>query len=95
MLAIARLCLLPALASAAPLWSRSERVGVFEGDEDLPKDPDDPDLWIYLSVAIALVLLGGAFAGLTIALMGQGEKHRSPTMRSPEAGEVVLTQCHR
>lgn len=30
-----------------------------------------PTLWIYLSVAIGLVLLGGAFAGLTIALMGQ------------------------
>ena len=32
---------------------------------------DKPTLWIYLAVAIALVLLGGAFAGLTIALMGQ------------------------
>lgn len=31
----------------------------------------DPGLWLYLSVAAALVLLGGAFAGLTIALMGQ------------------------
>lgn len=28
-------------------------------------------LWVYLGVAVALVLLGGAFAGLTIALMGQ------------------------
>lgn len=33
--------------------------------------PAKPTLWIYLAVAIALVLLGGAFAGLTIALMGQ------------------------
>jgi hypothetical protein len=33
--------------------------------------PQKPTLWIYLAVAIALVLLGGAFAGLTIALMGQ------------------------
>ena len=39
-------------------------------DEELKK-PNDPTLWIYLSVAGALVLLGGAFAGLTIALMGQ------------------------
>ena len=30
-----------------------------------------PDLALYLGVAAALVLLGGAFAGLTIALMGQ------------------------
>lgn len=29
--------------------------------------PDDPKLWIYLSIALALVLLGGIFAGLTIA----------------------------
>ncbi len=33
--------------------------------------PESPKLWIYLSVALGLVLLGGAFAGLTIALMGQ------------------------
>lgn len=32
---------------------------------------DDPTLLIYLLVAVGLVLLGGAFAGLTIALMGQ------------------------
>ncbi|KAH8816142.1 hypothetical protein F5884DRAFT_724872 [Xylogone sp. PMI_703] len=52
--------------TAAPLktW-----LGILE--EELPKDPDDPSLWIYLLVASVLVLLGGAFAGLTIALMGQ------------------------
>ena len=33
--------------------------------------PKSPKLWIYLVVAMVLVLLGGAFAGLTIALMGQ------------------------
>jgi metal transporter CNNM len=32
---------------------------------------DDASLWLYLGVAAALVLAGGAFAGLTIALMGQ------------------------
>lgn len=36
-----------------------------------PKPPSDPSLWLYLGVAAALVLSGGAFAGLTIALMGQ------------------------
>lgn len=30
-------------------------------------DPEDASLWLYLSVAAILVLLGGAFAGLTIA----------------------------
>lgn len=44
---------------------------VFAEDEEPPMSPDKPTLWIYLAVAIALVLLGGAFAGLTIALMGQ------------------------
>lgn len=34
---------------------------------DEPRSPDDATLWIYLSVAVVLVLLGGAFAGLTIA----------------------------
>lgn len=73
-LGLARICLIP-LASAAPLgvFSRDGSAKVLEGDEDLPKDPGDPSLWIYISVAMALVLLGGAFAGLTIALMGQGE----------------------
>lgn len=39
--------------------------------EEPPLTPKGPALWIYLSVAVVLVLLGGAFAGLTIALMGQ------------------------
>ena len=34
---------------------------------DEPRSPEDAELWIYLSVALVLVLLGGAFAGLTIA----------------------------
>lgn len=51
--------------AAAPL---SEFVGFTKReDDDLPKNPDDPSLWLYLAVAAALVLLGGAFAGLTIA----------------------------
>ena len=40
-------------------------------EEDEGKTSGGPSLWLYLSVAAALVLLGGAFAGLTIALMGQ------------------------
>lgn len=35
--------------------------------EDEGASPDDPSLWLYLSIAMALVLLGGVFAGLTIA----------------------------
>ena len=40
-------------------------------EEETPKPASDPTLWIYLAVAVVLVLLGGVFAGLTIALMGQ------------------------
>jgi len=43
-------------------------------------DVDDASLWIYLSIALALVLLGGIFAGLTIALMGQDGMFIRPYM---------------
>jgi len=39
--------------------------------EEEGMDGDDTALWLYLTVAAVLVLAGGAFAGLTIALMGQ------------------------
>ncbi len=57
--------------SAAPLLSLLPFKILAESEEEPPMSPDKPTLWIYLAVAIALVLLGGAFAGLTIALMGQ------------------------
>ena len=59
---------LPLLRAAPQLRSP---FTVFVEDEEPPMSPTKPTLWIYLAVAIALVLLGGAFAGLTIALMGQ------------------------
>lgn len=55
--------LLAAVGQAAPL--KHLPISVLE--EELPKDPKDASLWVYLGVAIALVLLGGVFAGLTIA----------------------------
>jgi metal transporter CNNM len=49
------------LSYAAPLLRANE-------DDDVePKPAADPSLWIYLGTAVALVLLGGVFAGLTIA----------------------------
>jgi metal transporter CNNM len=43
----------------------SEFVGLaYEGEDP---DVEDSSLWFYLTVAAVLVLLGGAFAGLTIA----------------------------
>lgn len=83
-LAAARLLFIP-LASAAPLLTRSIRP--LEDDDDLPKDADDPGLWVYLSVAIFLVLLGGVFAGLTIALMGQDETYLHVISTSGEGSE--------
>lgn len=44
---------------------------LFSNEKETTKEAGDPSLWIYLTVAAVLVLLGGAFAGLTIALMGQ------------------------
>lgn len=52
-----------ASVSAAPV---KQYFGIFK-EEKTPKDAEDPSLWIYLSIAMVLVLLGGAFAGLTIA----------------------------
>lgn len=43
----------------------------FMEEEEPPMSPQSSSFWVYMAVAIALVLLGGAFAGLTIALMGQ------------------------
>ena len=48
--------------AAAPI---AELLG-HEHNHDTP-DADDASLWLYLGFAAVLVLLGGAFAGLTIA----------------------------
>jgi hypothetical protein len=56
---------LPFLRASPVSASRASPALSFAGGEG--KSPDDPRLWIYLSTAVALVLLGGAFAGLTIA----------------------------
>lgn len=55
------------LLQATPL--RHGHFTTFEADK--PMSASEPTLWIFLAVAAGLVLLGGAFAGLTIALMGQ------------------------
>lgn len=52
------------LVKALPAVRRA--VGILE-DEDTPKDPGDASFWALIGVAVALVLLGGVFAGLTIA----------------------------
>ena len=57
------------LLRAAP--TKHASFSAMDDAEEPPMSPAAPTLWIYLAVAVALVLLGGAFAGLTIALMGQ------------------------
>jgi hypothetical protein len=74
------------LSYAAPLFARSDSP-VYAREEPDPKSPDDPQLWVYLSIAIALVLLGGVFAGLTIALMGQDEIYLQVIATSGEGSE--------
>ena len=64
----------------------SQFLSASAGEPD-PKAPDDPSLWIYLAVAATLVLLGGAFAGLTIALMGQDEVYLQVIADSGEGSE--------
>lgn len=56
------------LVSAAPT---SHSFAPRGHSEVKPLSTEDASLWLYLGVAAALVLTGGAFAGLTIALMGQ------------------------
>ncbi|KAI5254058.1 DUF21-domain-containing protein [Aureobasidium subglaciale] len=74
------------LSYAAPLFSKPD-FPVYRREEPEPKSPDDPQLWVYLGVAIALVLLGGVFAGLTIALMGQDEIYLQVIATSGEGSE--------
>lgn len=57
---------IPAVA-AAP----ADIVRIWAGHSLENKESDDASPWLYFVVAVALVLGGGAFAGLTIALMGQ------------------------
>ncbi|KAJ5225708.1 hypothetical protein N7468_006933 [Penicillium chermesinum] len=54
---------------------------------DLDPHESDPSLWLYLGISAALVLSGGAFAGLTIALMGQDEVYLQVIQTSGEPTE--------
>lgn len=54
------------LTAAAPSEALPHIIHTLEIEAG-PEDPASPSLWIYLTTALLLVLLGGAFAGLTIA----------------------------
>lgn len=78
-LGAAKLFLLP-LVSAAPLMYSA-------AEEEPPKSASNPQLWLFLGIAVALVLGGGVFAGLTIALMGQDETYLQVLATSGEGKE--------
>ncbi|EAW11321.1 putative DUF21 and CBS domain protein (Mam3) [Aspergillus clavatus NRRL 1] len=75
------------LISAAPAVLSPYQDHVSASSEFDPKPPSDPSLWLYLGVAAALVLSGGAFAGLTIALMGQDEVYLQVIKSSGDVSE--------
>ncbi|KAI4606176.1 hypothetical protein J4E83_010197 [Alternaria metachromatica] len=54
--------------------------------EEVPTD-NDGERWLLLGIAVALVLAGGVFAGLTIALMGQDEIYLQVLASSGEKHE--------
>ncbi|EEH19453.2 hypothetical protein PABG_01772 [Paracoccidioides brasiliensis Pb03] len=72
--------------SAFPILGSLQRATQEDTRED-GKALDGPSLWLYLSVAAALVITGGAFAGLTIALMGQDEVYLQVIKTSGEGAE--------
>lgn len=63
-------------ASAAP-------VTLFEKLHDGNEEEDGTELWVLYLASIFLVLLGGAFAGLTIALMGQDSIYLQVIAKDP------------
>ncbi|KAK9457778.1 hypothetical protein V1511DRAFT_490815 [Dipodascopsis uninucleata] len=68
---IAKSCLL--LSSFLPgLHSHPIEKHFFRRDDD-DDTVDGAEYWVFLSISVVLVLLGGVFAGLTLGLMGQDE----------------------
>jgi metal transporter CNNM len=82
-LGLAKLLFLP-IVSAAPLGLLKGGLRTLE--EDAPS-ANNSQLWLFLGIALALVLGGGVFAGLTIALMGQDETYLQVLATSGEGKE--------
>lgn len=88
MLGLAKLLVLT--ISYLPLSAGAPALSTYiqhSSDTDNPTEPSDPSMWLYLSISAALVLSGGAFAGLTIALMGQDEVYLQVIQTSGERSE--------
>ncbi|KAI1118608.1 hypothetical protein F5Y14DRAFT_399124 [Nemania sp. NC0429] len=65
--------LFASLAAAAPTLRPLHAPNLRRDHHDNVPEAEGSALWVLYVVSIVLVLLGGAFAGLTIALMGQDE----------------------
>ncbi|KAK9472972.1 uncharacterized protein V1510DRAFT_429785 [Dipodascopsis tothii] len=61
-------------------------------DDDDDDDDDEANFWLYMSVSIVLVLLGGVFAGLTLGLMGQDEVYLQVIEQSGSPSEQKSAQ---
>ncbi|KAI1427891.1 hypothetical protein F5Y12DRAFT_125663 [Xylaria sp. FL1777] len=74
-LGLARACFagLAGLAAAAPAHHHQQQRPAPRDHHDNVPEAEGSALWVLYVVSMVLVLLGGAFAGLTIALMGQDE----------------------
>lgn len=81
---IARLPLLHALPYGG--LSRSGSYSPYDHDDET-LDPESSDFWLYMFVSFVLVVAGGVFAGLTIALMGQDEVYLHVISESGELHE--------
>lgn len=64
--------------TAAPTGYRASDL------HDEEPEADGAALWVLFTISMVLVLLGGAFAGLTIALMGQDSIYLQVISRDPE-----------
>ncbi|KAI1079865.1 DUF21-domain-containing protein [Whalleya microplaca] len=62
-------------------------IHTFDGQGDEPETEEGGALWVLYVASMILVLLGGAFAGLTIALMGQDEIYLQVISLDPEESQ--------
>lgn len=81
------LLILGRLPLIAALPTSLQDVLVRRKEVEAPKPVSDPGLWLNIGIATALVLIGGVFAGLTIALMGQDEIYLQVIKTSGEGSE--------
>ncbi|KAF8420216.1 hypothetical protein EV426DRAFT_537843 [Tirmania nivea] len=68
----------------------SETTHPLNVNEHFPAKPvDEAEFWVNTAIAMALVLLGGLFAGLTLGLMGQDEIYLQVIEQSGEGAERI------